>query len=229
MTLEEACNAVRLYVEAKESSASNSMGEWSWIDRLDDCLADIRAELSEAAQDDGKWSRYLDMISPAPQTNLQAENDRLRKVVSDCAAALGNGAAVSTSCSLEFMEELPKEVALVVAGLRAAAPAPQQHKKSAPFTEIEWLTRRLLDAIDEAEDVPDEVLEAFKALDNAISAVPTPPQEHVDTSILRERISRAIFDPGQTEGVKGHDKTLTDWQTDAVMRVLGHATTEGQP
>lgn len=51
----------------------------------------------------------------------------------------------------------------------------------------------------------------------------SPPELHlvnVDTSILRERISRAIFDPGQTEGYKD-DRTLTDWQTDAVMRVLG--------
>ena len=65
---------------------------------------------------------------------------------------------------------------------------------------------------------------------NPLYASP-PPQPHLvmDTSILRERISRAIFDPGQTEGYKGH-RTLTDWQTDAVMRVLGFAalaTTEG--
>lgn len=69
MTLEEACNAVRLYVEAKEFGSSNQMGGWSWLDRLDDCLADIRAELTEAAQDDGKWAAYLDM-TPAPQSNL---------------------------------------------------------------------------------------------------------------------------------------------------------------
>lgn len=70
MTLEEACNAVRRYVEAKEFAASNSMGEWSWLDRLDDCLADIRAELAEAAQDDGKWSAFLDMPTPSPQTKI---------------------------------------------------------------------------------------------------------------------------------------------------------------
>lgn len=73
MTLEEACNAVRLYVEAKEFSASNSMGKCSWLDRLDDCLADIRAELSEAAQDDGKWSHYLDMTSPSSQARAEVK------------------------------------------------------------------------------------------------------------------------------------------------------------
>jgi hypothetical protein len=49
---------------------------------------------------------------------------------------------------------------------------------------------------------------------------------NVDASILRERISRAIFDPFQTEGRRG-ERTLVDWKTDAVMRVLGYATTEG--
>jgi hypothetical protein len=70
------------------------------------------------------------------------------------------------------------------------------------------------------------------ALQVAEKAEAPPPQTHLagrgDTSILRERISRAIFDPGQT-GYKD-DRTLTDWQTDAVMRVLGFpalATTEG--
>ncbi|SMD18642.1 hypothetical protein [Rhizobium sp. RU36D] len=47
-------------------------------------------------------------------------------------------------------------------------------------------------------------------------------RSNVDASILRERISRAIFDPGETEGNRGQ-RTTTDWQTDAVMRVLGFA------
>lgn len=55
----------------------------------------------------------------------------------------------------------------------------------------------------------------------------TAPETNVDASILRERISRAIFDPGQTEGYKTEKRTLTQWQTDAVMRVLGYATAEG--
>lgn len=38
-------------------------------------------------------------------------------------------------------------------------------------------------------------------------------------SALRKAIATAIFDPGLTEGFKG-DRTLTEWQTDAVMRVL---------
>lgn len=60
MTMEEAANAVRLYVEAKPYE-DGRMNRTTWLERLDDCLADIRAELSNAAQDDDHWSRYLDM------------------------------------------------------------------------------------------------------------------------------------------------------------------------
>jgi hypothetical protein len=37
---------------------------------------------------------------------------------------------------------------------------------------------------------------------------------------FRQRVMRAIFDPGRTEGYKG-DRDLTTWQTDAVMRAIG--------
>ncbi|WP_037437845.1 hypothetical protein [Sinorhizobium fredii] len=36
---------------------------------------------------------------------------------------------------------------------------------------------------------------------------------------LKKKMAAAIFDPGATEGYKG-DRTLTEWQTDAVMRAL---------
>lgn len=36
---------------------------------------------------------------------------------------------------------------------------------------------------------------------------------------MRERVLRAIFDPGLTEGERG-DRDLASWQTDAVMSVL---------
>lgn len=42
----------------------------------------------------------------------------------------------------------------------------------------------------------------------------------LDGDELRRRIAAAIFDPGNHgEGYKG-DRTLTEWQTDAVMRVV---------
>lgn len=36
---------------------------------------------------------------------------------------------------------------------------------------------------------------------------------------VRKRVATAIFDPGVTEGYKG-DRTLTEWQVDAVMRAI---------
>ena len=80
MTFEETCNAVRLYVEEKEFSAINNMGHWHWLERLDDCLADIRAELSLAAQDDDHWSRYVAMTGGGPEAaalirSLRAERE----------------------------------------------------------------------------------------------------------------------------------------------------------
>lgn len=55
------------------------------------------------------------------ETELPAviENERLRHIVSDCAAALVSGAFISPKASVEFMEGLPKEISLVVSGLRA--------------------------------------------------------------------------------------------------------------
>jgi hypothetical protein len=46
------------------------------------------------------------------------EIKRLRKVISDVADNLGNGSAVSTEASLEFIEDVPNEVKLVCAALR---------------------------------------------------------------------------------------------------------------
>ncbi|MCA0275853.1 MAG: hypothetical protein LCH86_07615 [Proteobacteria bacterium] len=38
-------------------------------------------------------------------------------------------------------------------------------------------------------------------------------------AVARKTVAAAIFDPGATEGFKGA-RTLTEWQTDAVMRAL---------
>lgn len=49
---------------------------------------------------------------------LRAENEALRKIISESASACG--AAVSVECSLEFMAMLPSEIASVIGGLRKA-------------------------------------------------------------------------------------------------------------
>lgn len=47
------------------------------------------------------------------------------------------------------------------------------------------------------------------------------------SSELRKAVGAAIFDPGTTEGYKG-DRTLTEWQLDAVMRALAAAALDAQ-
>lgn len=49
---------------------------------------------------------------------LLAENGELRHIVSNCAAALLTGAFVSPKCSVDFMKDVPKEVASTVGSLR---------------------------------------------------------------------------------------------------------------
>ncbi|QIG74356.1 hypothetical protein EVC08_044 [Rhizobium phage RHph_N65] len=51
---------------------------------------------------------------------LQEENHRLRHIVSDCAAALNTGAFILPEATVDFMEGLPKEIALILMGLRSA-------------------------------------------------------------------------------------------------------------
>jgi hypothetical protein len=48
---------------------------------------------------------------------LRTENAALRTIISKCADALGNGAAISHDCSIAFMGELPSEIGLHVASL----------------------------------------------------------------------------------------------------------------
>lgn len=48
---------------------------------------------------------------------------------------------------------------------------------------------------------------------------PTPLAAALAVPEVRKAIAKAIFDPGATEGYKG-DRTLTQWQVDAVMRAL---------
>ncbi|CAB5577502.1 Uncharacterised protein [Pseudomonas putida] len=50
---------------------------------------------------------------------LKAENEAMRKIISESSAACG--AAVSVECSLEFMANLPSEIGAVLAALRKDA------------------------------------------------------------------------------------------------------------
>lgn len=55
-------------------------------------------------EDEGdRWERHL--------LAVEAENAKLRQIISECATACG--AAVSVECSIEFMQLLPGEITLM--------------------------------------------------------------------------------------------------------------------
>lgn len=54
----------------------------------------------------------------AEMRTLRTECEKLRQIISDCASALPNGAHIDPACSLEFMQSLPNEIALVVTSLQ---------------------------------------------------------------------------------------------------------------
>jgi hypothetical protein len=66
------------------------------------------------AREDAQW--VGDTIA-----QLQAENERLRQIISDCAAALPNGAGIAPQCSIDFMALLPGEIAACCARLARRA------------------------------------------------------------------------------------------------------------
>lgn len=64
-------------------------------------------------------AKFVSKANPATILALLAENEALRKIISESATACG--AAVSAECSLEFMGHLPSEISSVVGGLRKDA------------------------------------------------------------------------------------------------------------
>lgn len=80
------------------------LGLLAEIERLDKDSEDNRAERE---------------IVCANYDKLKADNESLRKIISDAATACG--ASVSVECTPEFMANLPAEISVVVGGLRKDA------------------------------------------------------------------------------------------------------------
>lgn len=78
--------------------------QFGTLRNIRDSWRDIRAALAE------KDARIADQGD---------ENKRLRETLSKVCSALGNGAFASPDCSIEFMEEIPREVELVITASRA--------------------------------------------------------------------------------------------------------------
>jgi hypothetical protein len=52
-------------------------------------------------------------------SNVLRERDEAKAIISACANAIGNGAAASADCSLEFMAHIPTEIELHISALRS--------------------------------------------------------------------------------------------------------------
>lgn len=59
------------------------------------------------------------MVPPDFARQLERELTALRKIVAEIATAIGNGSVVSEQASIEFMQEIPKELALYTNKLRS--------------------------------------------------------------------------------------------------------------
>ncbi|WP_040854203.1 hypothetical protein [Phyllobacterium sp. YR531] len=101
--------------------------EYPIISRVE-LVRQIKAAASNSHADIGKQlqSYFSSLLSEAYRSNkllseriavLEGENGKLRSIISESASACG--AYVSPECSIEFMSELPKEIALVTRRARS--------------------------------------------------------------------------------------------------------------
>jgi hypothetical protein len=113
-------------------------------------LAAIAAERDEA-WNNGYAAR--DGVVDACRSQVQRladENEALRKVVSECASALPNGAFVHQSASLEFMAKLPGEVKSVSDRQEARIKALEEAAEKAEVALCDWLNTYAPDMCDPA-------------------------------------------------------------------------------
>jgi hypothetical protein len=81
-------------------------------------IASLRRELAELREDKRIVDELLD-AAVEQRDEARSENATLREIISESAAAIGNGAAIAPQCSVEFMQGLPREIALCTSRLTA--------------------------------------------------------------------------------------------------------------
>lgn len=79
----------------------------------------VVAMISEGGNYLGYTPHGPDVVMASVYDQLKAENEALRKIISESATACG--AAVSVECSIEFMSMLPAEIGSIVEGARKDA------------------------------------------------------------------------------------------------------------
>jgi Lar family restriction alleviation protein len=99
---------------------------------------------------------YLDgQQIKARLTASEAEATSLRTIVSECAKALGNGAYIAPTCTIEFMGNLPEEIRLVVADLR--------RKVEEAYEQMDAIYEECAGVAVPARDTAFEAIEAYRS------------------------------------------------------------------
>ncbi|SEI98480.1 hypothetical protein SAMN04244579_02695 [Azotobacter beijerinckii] len=91
---------------------------------LADAIHKLQVRAAAESQAARYWRKRFDEDTTEAIDQLKAENERLRRIISDSATACG--AAMSTECTVEFMGYLPVEIAGVLKQLRASLAAEQR-------------------------------------------------------------------------------------------------------
>jgi uncharacterized coiled-coil protein SlyX len=90
---------------------------------IDSLQSQLTAERERADKAEAEFDRLSErmrarLVEYGAKTDAAlAEARELRAIVSKCAEALSNGAAISPDCTIEFMQSLPSEIGLHVASL----------------------------------------------------------------------------------------------------------------
>lgn len=124
-------------------------------DDEDYAVSATNMELAKAAAQADYETRVLSALISSPGKDggqeVEAENRALRKIISDAASALPNGAFIHPEASVGFMEGLPKEIALVCSRPQPASTALVERLQQLHAEQHRILGEMLLDKSEEGQ------------------------------------------------------------------------------
>jgi hypothetical protein len=178
------CNLEAVQQAGLERSGriKSSAGALGWTaEREDGPLDFLIAQAQRCPELEAERERIRESYVPhgdllRQTSNLRAEVEALRQIISECARAAG--ATVSEECSLEFMAGLPGEIAVIIerlekslAGmcdetekLMVACEAVQAEHQAAELKSLQWLTEVRFACGDNGQRMLPELFEHLKAL-----------------------------------------------------------------
>ena len=88
------------------------------VKRYRDAQLDAPLSYKEAMNAMYDFKTYADMFADEIE-RLEKERDELRAIFPEICRAIGNGAGCTEQASVEFLREIPKEIAAVIGDLKA--------------------------------------------------------------------------------------------------------------